>query len=160
MAASLSRGIWVNMHVWCRSIWTNWDMNKMVAIFQTLKFCFWGCNWHNESRWIQAMASCLTSTKSKPVMNDPFHWHMHMVADTWPHWQLPYLCIVWHCCLNSLRPSDAIWRHRSGSTLAHVMACCLMAPSHYLNQCWLVINKVQWHSPKSNFTRNTATINH
>ena len=22
------------------------------------------------------------------------------------------------------------------STLVHVMACCLMAPSHYLNQCW------------------------
>ena len=39
---------------------------------------------------------------------------------------------------NSLRPSDAIWRHRSGSTLAQVMACCLTAPSHYLNQCWLI----------------------
>ena len=24
--------------------------------------------------------------------------------------------------------------------LAQVMACCLMAPSHYLNQCWLIIN--------------------
>ena len=24
-----------------------------------------------------------------------------------------------------------------GSTLAQVMACCLTAPSHYLNQCWL-----------------------
>ena len=34
---------------------------------------------------------------------------------------------------NSLRPSDAIWRHRFGSTLAQVMACCLTAPSHYLN---------------------------
>ena len=44
--------------------------------------------------------------------------------------------------LNSLRPSDAIWRHRSGSTLAQVMACCLTAPSHYLNQCWLIISKV------------------
>ena len=39
--------------------------------------------------------------------------------------------------LNSLWPSDAIWRHRSGSTLAQVMACCLTAPSHYLNQYWL-----------------------
>ena len=34
--------------------------------------------------------------------------------------------------VNSLMPSDAIWRHRSGSTLAQLMACCLMAPSHYL----------------------------
>ena len=25
----------------------------------------------------------------------------------------------------------------SGSTLVQVMACCLTAPSHYLNQCWL-----------------------
>ena len=47
---------------------------------------------------------------------------------------------------NSLGPSDAIWRQRSGSTLAQVMACCLMAPSHYLNQCWLIISEVQWHS--------------
>ena len=55
---------------------------------------------------------------------------------------------------NSMRPSDAIWRHRSGSTLAQVMACCLTAPSHYLNQCWL-ISKVQWHSPEGNFARDT-----
>ena len=41
-----------------------------------------------------------------------------------------------------LRPSDVIWRHGSGSTLAQVMAGCLTAPSHYLNQCWLVISKV------------------
>ena len=43
-------------------------------------------------------------------------------------------------CFNSLRPSDAIWWHRSGSTLAQVMACCLTAPSHYLNQCWLIMS--------------------
>ena len=48
--------------------------------------------------------------------------------------------------LNSLWPRDAIWRQRSESTLAQVMACCLTAPSHYLNQCWLIITKVQWHS--------------
>ena len=41
--------------------------------------------------------------------------------------------------------SDAIWRHRTGSTLAQVMACCLMAPIHYLNQCWLIITGVLWH---------------
>ena len=26
------------------------------------------------------------------------------------------------------------------------MACCLTAPSHYLNQCWLIISEVPWHS--------------
>ena len=43
----------------------------------------------------------------------------------------------------------------SRSTLAQVMACCLMAPSHYLNQCWLMISEVLSHSPDSNFTQNT-----
>ena len=32
---------------------------------------------------------------------------------------------------------------RSGSTLAQVMAFCLTAPSHYLNQCLLIINKIK-----------------
>ena len=60
--------------------------------------------------------------------------------------------------LNLLRPSDAIWRHRSGSTLAQVMACCLTAPSHHLNQCWL-ISKIQLYSSDGNFTRDTSAIN-
>ena len=49
----------------------------------------------------------------------------------------------------SLWPRDAIWWHRSGSTLAQVMACCLMAPSHYLSQCWFIIIDVLWHSSVS-----------
>ena len=57
-------------------------------------------------------------------------------------------------------PCDSIRRHRTGSTLAHVMACCLMAPSHYLNQCWLIISKVQWQSSEGKFTRDTSAINH
>ena len=46
-------------------------------------------------------------------------------------------------CVNSLFPSE--W-NRSESTLIQVMACCLMAPSHYLNQFWLLTSKVLWHS--------------
>ena len=63
------------------------------------------------------------------------------------------------CWVNSLWPSDAIWRQRSGSTLAQVMAWCLTAPSHYLNQCWLIISKIQSHSSDGNFTRDTSVIN-
>ena len=33
---------------------------------------------------------------------------------------------------------DKTQKHRS--TLAQVMACCLTAPSHYQNKCWLIIN--------------------
>ena len=39
--------------------------------------------------------------------------------------------------VNSLWPGDTTWRHRSESTLDQVMACCLVASSHYLTQYWL-----------------------
>ena len=61
--------------------------------------------------------------------------------------------------VNSLWSRDTIWRQRSGSTLAQVMAFCLTARSHYLNQCWLIISKVEWHSSKGKFTRDTSAIN-
>ena len=44
--------------------------------------------------------------------------------------------------LHSLLPSDTIWQHRYGSTLTQVMACCLRAPSHYLNQWIFTYRKV------------------
>ena len=62
--------------------------------------------------------------------------------------------------VNPLWPSDAIWQQKSGAILAQVMACCLMAPSHYLNQCWLIISEDQQHSHQGNFTRDASTINH
>ena len=58
-------------------------------------------------------------------------------AITWTNAdQVIWCCIAWPGLIeliNSLWPSDAVWRQRSGSTLAQVMACCLTAPSHYLN---------------------------
>ena len=60
--------------------------------------------------------------------------------------------------VNSLWPGDAIWRHRSWLTLAQTMACCLTAPSHYLNKCWLIIHGILWHSPDTNFTGNAQNI--
>ena len=71
-----------------------------------------------------------------------------------------HICVTRPQWVNSLWPSDAIWRQRSGSTLAQVMACCLTAPSHYLNQCCLITSEVQWHSHQGNFTRDASTINH
>ena len=62
--------------------------------------------------------------------------------------------------VNSLWHNDIIWRHRSGSTLAQVMACCLTVLSHYLHHCWLIISKVHLYPVKGNFTRNTPAINH
>ena len=62
--------------------------------------------------------------------------------------------------INPLRPSDAIWRNKCWRTLAQVMACCLSAPSHYFNQCWLIITMVYWHSSEGNSTTDTSASNH
>ena len=48
---------------------------------------------------------------------------------------------------NTLWPNDVIWWHGSRSTFSQVMACCLTASSHYLNQCCLLISEGLWHSP-------------
>ena len=45
-------------------------------------------------------------------------------------------------------PGDTIWRHRSGSTLVQVMACCLMAPkplpeSMLTNHQWVPVT-ITW----------------
>ena len=44
-----------------------------------------------------------------------------------------------------LRPFDAILWHGYGLTLVQEMACCLITPSRYLNQCWLIITWGQFH---------------
>ena len=53
---------------------------------------------------------------------------------------------------NSMWPGDTVWRHTSKEALAQKMACCLTAPSHNLNQCWLLISEVVWHSHENNYT--------
>ena len=39
-------------------------------------------------------------------------------------------------CFNALGPSDTIWGHKSGSTLAQVMPCCLTAPVLTYHHQW------------------------
>ena len=56
--------------------------------------------------------------------------------------------------VNSLRPADAIWHHRTWSILVQVMTCCRMTPSHYLNQC-VLISKVLLHSFEGIFKIDT-----
>ena len=57
----------------------------------------------------------------------------------WPRSMLTYW-ITRPQWVNSLRPSDTMWYNRTWSPLIHVMAWCLVAPSNYLNQCWLIVN--------------------
>ena len=61
---------------------------------------------------------------------------------------------------NWLWPSDDIWPNKFGSTIALVMVCCFMAPSHYIKQCWLLFSKVFWYSPEVNFIVDAKAIYH
>ena len=56
-------------------------------------------------------------------------------------WRLLYMPFQQPC---SLWPID-IWRRSFWSTLVQAMACCLISPSHSLNQCWFNINEILWH---------------
>ena len=87
--------------------------------------------------------------------------HCRKTSSCWDLWSRQCIYFV-HTMgyINPLWPSDPIWQPRSGSTLAQVMACCLTAPSHYLNQCWPIINKVQWHPSECNFRKKNSDVNY
>ena len=46
----------------------------------------------------------------------------------------------------------------AGRQFGQVEDCCMTAPSHYLNRCWLIITEVLWHSPDGNYTGNAQGI--
>ena len=91
-------------------------------------------------------------------------WRIWIWSLTWSYWDyiILLLCISWlwveRFRLNSLCPNGAIGWCRSVSTLVQVMTCCITAPSHYLNQCWLIISEVLCHSPEGIYTGNGHTI--
>ena len=80
----------------------------------------------------------------------------YVLSDAIVAWRIKYFTFI--VCKEMLLPSDVIWRQGSGSTLAQVMACCLTAPCHYLNQCWLIISKVQWYSSEGSLPNGTTAI--
>ena len=72
---------------------------------------------------------------------------------------LTHICVTRPQWVNSLWPRYAIWQDTSGLTLVQVMACCMVAPSHYLNQSWLTISGVQWQSTDGNAKEITQPSN-
>ena len=48
-----------------------------------------------------------------------------------------------HCSIMTVWCCGPWW------TLIHMIICCMMALSHYLNQCWLIISRVLHHSHKT-----------
>ena len=54
-------------------------------------------------------------------------------------------------CIISLRTPH-------GSTLPRVMACFLTAPSHYLDQCSLIVSEILWRKLHRKCSRNLSMI--
>ena len=110
--------------------------------------CFWNqqpypcCFWSHVPAWLLVKRSCAAFgqiflycySSNKPGLLLVNHAFVHSK-------KLAYLGTEFDKILWPIA-SNAIWRQRSWSTLDQVMACCLTAPSHYLNQCWLIISKV------------------
>ena len=137
--------------IWCKHIWCNMDWlthNGQDYIKITQLRC--GNFGHN-------CGPLCTLQNPTQVYSDVWNWHRHNISDTVVNiWRKHDWYIVTSISnVNSLWPGDTIvtiWRNKSGSTLAQVMACCLTAPSYYLNQCWLIIR----FTP----TRDTSSISH
>ena len=116
--------------------------NVLISIKISLKFIPKGPI-NNLPALAQIMAWCCPGDKP---LSDP----MMIIL-------LAHICVTWPKWVNSLGPGDAMWQ-RIWSTLVQVMACCLMAPSNCLNQFWLIINEILWHSPVGNFTVSAQDI--
>ena len=122
---------------------------KMAVLktFQNARLCSNNNDAIASNSWASSMETCWH------ILQGPFCLVVRMTC-------IVYLCIhqsiaaLW---TNSLGSSDAIWRWRSWSTLVQVMSCCLTTPSHYLNQCWLIISKVLWHSSMGIILRSEDT---
>ena len=102
-----------NKNTWKINI-TNWEMNSAPYFsniwWNSARSLVWGISWWY-SRKIRLNGNVINGQKQKSIRYVYTH-------------------------INSLWHSDAIWQHRSGSTLTQIMVCCLRAPS--LNQCWLI----------------------
>ena len=86
----------------------------------------------------------------------------HYLKQCWPRSPSPY-GVTMPQWVNSSWPNwpsncDFIGCYISWSALIQIMACCLMAPSHYLNQCRLITSEVLWHSTESHSAWNTEDI--
>ena len=105
------------------------------------------CIFLNENVWIFKIP--LTFVPKVPILTIFQHWFRYWLGAVQAtshylnQWWLVYWSIYVSLGLSELnnpwRPSDVICRHRYISVLAQVMACCLTAPIHYLNQCWRLI---------------------
>ena len=133
-----------------------WYFNVTLWHHQQMKFTLWVLvaliYWWLYSLWLRALSYNSDATLSQTFQ--PMTAQLSMKAEL----PLAKILATASCRSSKTGPSDPIWWHRSGSTLAQVMR--LTAPSLYLNQCWLTMSEAHWQSLMVNFTRDTVAINY
>ena len=168
-------GPWCNGVSFFRSVLTVWTKSIGKRQFK-MKWCLEKCqNLTDDSFKINYLdIDCIQIFVRKLIIEGPIDdksrrysgndmTHNGQQSSTWANDDLISRRILVVLCYYPsmiLWPSDGVWRPRTGSTLAHVMACCITAPSHHLTQYWFTVSKIQWHSFEGNGTRATPTINH
>ena len=125
------------------------ELDRECCLFKFETLVFLGNYWTQE-----ALNSDDTDKSKDDFKNKNIHMSIFVLYAPIPYLNQAYgrlFCIYMyrHMCVC----------HRSGLISSHVKACCLTAPTHYLNWCRFIIKGVLWHSPESNFTKSTYEFN-
>ena len=122
--------------------WNNFEvvLFKFILGIGTMSISGWNCLQVNATKFHWWQATLVQKTAR--CCQAP--------SQCWPNFMMPR-GIIWVQWVNTLWPSEAIWCHRTWSTLVQVIVCRLTVPRHYLDQSWLIIS--EWDSPKGNFRK-------
>ena len=124
--------------MWLFSFCASCNLAVPFPVDCSVKFQPFSNNKHNDFHFLSAYWCIL-------IHLDSVHFGNRLVINAW-----------WHCFLWK------IWRLSKSEIDYGVLffRTCLMPPSHYLNQCWLISNVVQWHLSDGNFRGNAYDISY
>ena len=142
------------------------------AVVPCAKFCsdhfistWMGANWnfHHISEmgpWIAKASDYWSFVRG--IHRWPMSWHYKVWKYNYTGWRYS-LYLVYNCLYNSWH-IVTLWCHTDTYIWVNIGQGKGFVASwnnaNYLNQCWLIISKVQWHSSKGNLTKGTSVTNH
>ena len=133
----LTSPFWDKSNIFHQSDWTNYT--ELLQIWPSMFY-------HSIQTVMTSIHNILPSLKATGFV----------LKIVWSLWDLTYFLAAMLPSQNIMWANNTIWQHtiehRFGSTLALVMACCLMVQIDDQNQCWLITH--QWHSTETNVTDN------
>ena len=129
---------------------THWGRDKMAAISQTtLSNAF---SWMMMLEFRLKFHWSLSIRVPWTIFQHWFRWWLgadqvtsHYLNQWWLNHRRIYASLGLNELFNSLWGSDIIWQHKSGSTLAQEMDCCLTAPSPLKNSAWCSSWAFHWN---------------